>query len=276
MILIVTALQCEAKPLINHFNLKREKTPGRFSIYSNPEICLVVSGTGMLKCAVAAASAITFKGNTIIRGAINAGICGSLSRSVECGTAILPNKIVNKVTQRVYYPDILFSHSLMEGTLYSFPHPAAENGTDSCDAEFVDMEAAGFMEASLSFLPPQSIHCLKVVSDYLEGRKLDQEYVSGIMENNILNLESVINSIKSIDAGNKEILSPDDYRMLELIAENLKLSVAMRHQFRDMAAGFIIRTGGRLDCIKPFTEIKVKSRFEGKKAFAEIGRLLGY
>jgi len=45
-IFIYTALPCEAKPLIEHYKLKKDLTVHAFAVYLNNDICLVVSGLG--------------------------------------------------------------------------------------------------------------------------------------------------------------------------------------------------------------------------------------
>ena len=56
-IFIYTALPCEAKPLVEHYNLKKDVTVQPFAVYLNHEICLTVTGLG--KSAMAAGVAYT-------------------------------------------------------------------------------------------------------------------------------------------------------------------------------------------------------------------------
>lgn len=56
-IFIYAALPCEAKPLVQHFKLKKAFTVQPFAVYGNDEICLTVTGAG--KSAMAAGVAYT-------------------------------------------------------------------------------------------------------------------------------------------------------------------------------------------------------------------------
>ena len=47
MLYIVTALYIEAKPLISLFNLKKDNTFTKFQVFSNENIKLIISGTGL-------------------------------------------------------------------------------------------------------------------------------------------------------------------------------------------------------------------------------------
>ena len=45
-IFIYTALPCEAKPLVEHFRLKKDVTVRPFAVYLSNDICLTVTGLG--------------------------------------------------------------------------------------------------------------------------------------------------------------------------------------------------------------------------------------
>lgn len=52
MIVFLTALSCEARPLIEHFKLKAQ-THSPFSIYQGKNRSLIVSGIGKINAAMA-------------------------------------------------------------------------------------------------------------------------------------------------------------------------------------------------------------------------------
>ena len=54
MINILTALPCEAKPLIHHYRLNGRQVHG-FRIYENSDMRLIVSGIGKVAAAAACA-----------------------------------------------------------------------------------------------------------------------------------------------------------------------------------------------------------------------------
>ncbi len=144
MILISTALYHEAKPLIQHFRLKKailpSLQPGRIQLFtghpSSPdrEIWLVVGGTGPLAAAVATTYALTaalthlhgYAGNKPSQNGplfLNIGICGAVRKDWPRGEAVLCHKIIHHDTGRAYFPDVLIRHPFREGVLETFSHP---------------------------------------------------------------------------------------------------------------------------------------------------------
>lgn len=49
MIYIITTLFIEAKPIIEKYKLKKDKTSQKFQIFSNEKIKLIISGVGRNK-----------------------------------------------------------------------------------------------------------------------------------------------------------------------------------------------------------------------------------
>ena len=275
MILIATALHCEAKPLVKHFNLKKDTGITKFDVYSGDDMSLIVSGTGMLKSAVAVAYLLAVNQDKKDISVFNVGICGAVSKDMEIGTPVLPNKIINSATGRAYYPDMLVKHDFDEGTLESFSRPVtADNLTDK-GIDFVDMEAAGFAEAAAAFLAPSRICCFKIVSDHLDKTRLEPGFVSELIQKSVFRFEDfIIKSTKVLNASQSDIMTSEDCKLVDSISENLKLSVSLKHQFKNLARQYKIRYGKDLDCLVPFLEIRVKSKFEGKGVFERIRKLL--
>ncbi|MCB0340373.1 MAG: hypothetical protein KDD53_12250, partial [Bdellovibrionales bacterium] len=52
MIAIVTALHCEAKPIIDHFGLKKDAQSHQFEVFLSDEYLLLISGVGKIKAAI--------------------------------------------------------------------------------------------------------------------------------------------------------------------------------------------------------------------------------
>lgn len=274
MILVVTALHCEARPIITHFKLKKDAGSTKFDVYSNEEMSLVVSGTGILKCAVATTFLLTYISAKRVSGIFNIGICGAVSPDIEIGTPVLFHKIVNTETGKTYYPDMLTPHCLTEGTLQSSSAPVVSDNPEPIESGFVDMEAAGFMEAAGTFLPPHSIYCLKLVSDHLDRLRLDPGFVGELIQKNLGIIENIMKTALALNTKKNEILDSTDNRLLEDIGKRLMLSVSMQHLLKDWAIQYKIRTGSSLDCLHAYTETQVKSKREGKVFFEDIRQRL--
>ncbi|MCR4434638.1 MAG: hypothetical protein QHH06_00050 [Clostridiales bacterium] len=275
MIFIVTALHCEAKPIIRHFKLKKDARSTRFDLYSNGEIYLIVCGTGILRCAVATAHILSIIPHKNGASALNTGICGAVSPDIEEGTPLLFHKIIHSETGREYYPDILLKHGLREVALNSFASPVTKEYAGTHAFEFADMEAAGFMEAASMFLPAHAIFCLKVVSDHLEGTRMEPEFVTQLMQKNLEHIEHIVVSSRELPGcRERELLTSSDYRVLELIGERLRLTATMRHQLKETARLYKIRHKNSLEGLEAFLNLPVDSKKEGKIVFERIKQYL--
>jgi len=255
--------------------LKRDMRSTRFDLYTNEHMGLIISGTGMIKCAVATAYLVSLLSANRNTPVFNIGICGSAAKDVDIGTPLLFNKIVNFATKRAFYPDILIKHELAEETLYSFLAPvSAETVAADSHIRFVDMEAAGFMEAAGSFIPPHNLYCVKIVSDHLDCKKLDPSFVSGLIHSNMEQIEMLATAASALCGPEENVLTDADMDMLEEISHNLMLTVAMKHQFRNLAIQYKIRFNRGLDCLDPFLGTKVQTKNEGKRVYGQIAKLL--
>ncbi|GAW92716.1 purine or other phosphorylase family 1 [Calderihabitans maritimus] len=274
MLYIVTAFYSEAKPLIRYFCLKKIPQFSKYEIYSSQDVALIISGTGVLAAAIATAHLLTLYQVKSTDAAFNIGICGATSTDHKHGTPVLCHKIIHHETKRTYYPDILIKHHLVEGTLETFSHPVYKNMVSTIEGNFVDMEGAGFYEAAASFLPPHNIYCVKIVSDFLEEKKLSQRMVSELIHQNIPVICELINNIKLLNMNFGDILTENDYDMLHQISQNLRLSVTMTHQLKQFAKQYKIRYQKSLACLRPFLNVTAKSKSEGKIYFEQIKRQL--
>lgn len=155
MLAFVTALPCEAKPLIARFELSRISSP--FPLYRNKNIFLIVSGVGK----IAAAIATTFL-QTIVSSPtayLNIGIAGHVTLPV--GTAVMASQIIDSSTSYRFYPTFLQRPSCALYSLCSVDKPV----TTFLDSYVYDMESSGFAQAASKFSFSELIHCYKVISD---------------------------------------------------------------------------------------------------------------
>lgn len=274
MIHFVTALHCEARPIIKHYGLKRNLSTAKFEIYESDEASLIISGTGMLKSAVAAAHLFSMSPDTKSSIAVNAGICGSSKLQYEKGRLFVINKIMNHSSKKAYYPDIIIKHGLDENSVETFPAPVSRDDNTTLSAELVDMEAAGFMEAASMFFSAHDIYCLKVVSDHLEGERITPGYVSGLIEQNMDSIHRLVENAVSLSSSHNDVLTAEDMELLEKISQNLNLTVTLRHQLRNLALHYKISTMKDLDVIGGYLDIQTNIKYERKKCFESIKKLL--
>lgn len=180
MILMVCALMPEAKPLIAHFNLKKDFTVKEHEYFRSDEAELIVSGVGKVKSAVATTAMLLRQPERTAVCIANIGICGSIQPRAP-GEMFLINKIHDAAVGKSYFPDMLLQHDLHEASLATFETAVKRETLLNPDSELVDMEAAGFIQAAQLYLFPHQIVCLKVVSDSLEGATLSADFAAQLI-----------------------------------------------------------------------------------------------
>lgn len=193
-IFIFTALECEAKPICQHFGLTKTVDRHPFSIYQGKHTVLVVAGVG--KVAMASAVAYTL---AIHQGAqqpilLNIGIAGQQTAPV--GSFFLIDKITDAETGKTFYPQILGEVSTGTCELKSFSTPCRDYPIQGV----VDMEASSFYETALRFSSSEFIHCCKVVSDNLSApmESINSKGVFTLIEKHTKQIDLVLKELINI------------------------------------------------------------------------------
>ncbi len=175
---IITALQSEADPLIEAFDLSGTAPEAPFQIYRRDDIWLIISGPGL-----ASASAVV----AYLEGRygechrdrlwLNVGIAGHRDRSV--GDAVVAGKVVDAGSGDAWYPQPVFQVEPDLGSVITVREP--ERSFDRSAA--YDMEAAGYYTAAMRFTTVERAHVLKVISDGPERSHtdLDREQVRNLI-----------------------------------------------------------------------------------------------
>ncbi len=158
-IFIYTALPCEAKPLVEHFSLKKDVTVQPFAVYLNHDICLTVTGLG--KSAMAAGVAYTQALFASVEHPVmlNIGIAGH--KDYPLGSLFLIDKIIDVDSQKSYYPSLIVTPLCPTGSIQTLSKPRPTYDT----SHLCDMEASAFYETAVRFSSSELILCMKVISD---------------------------------------------------------------------------------------------------------------
>ncbi|NNM00901.1 MAG: hypothetical protein HKO62_09145, partial [Gammaproteobacteria bacterium] len=161
MIVILTALPAEARPLIEALELDAPTAAnaGRLPLYTGADHCLLVSGTGSHAAAAAVGYAAAALDTAAHSAWLNVGIAGS--PSLDPGAAIVADRIVDAATGMTAYPFLTPGVNADCATVTT----VAEPDTDYRHAGAVDMEAWGFFAAATRFATLEQVQCLKVISD---------------------------------------------------------------------------------------------------------------
>ncbi len=187
-IFIYTALPCEAKPLVEHFNLKKDTTIQPFAVYFNQQLCLTVTGLG--KSAMAAGVAYTQALFASVEHPVlvNIGIAGHKHHTV--GSLFLIDKITDLDSHKSYYPPLVFTPPCPTANIQTVSRPQLDYDSQ----HLCDMEASAFYETAVRFSTGELIHCLKVISDNASSpaENIQSKQVAQLIAAHIATLETLL------------------------------------------------------------------------------------
>ena len=204
MIHLLCALDCEAKPVLEAFQLRRvpECKVAKVYITPNQSLSLTVTGTGKLAMASAVGYLAAFLPVSSKDGWLNYGIAGH--PDFDIGSAWLVNKISDEAGSKTWFPQILFDSPLPRTSLVTVDKPVFNYG----EAVLYDMEAAGFYDCISRITTAEMAHCLKIVSDnrLAPAGKINKQLVLDLISANLDTLEHVMDRLSELS---KLIISDD-------------------------------------------------------------------
>jgi nucleoside phosphorylase len=198
MLIWVAALHCEAKPIIDHYRLKKSSVHDAFDVYQEGNMLCIISGIG--KTAMAAATA-WIAGLNRDRGPIawiNIGTAGSGKHPL--GTVLLIDKISDNESNRHYHPLRLFDFGLQPAHCQTLGQPSTEYHPQ----QIYDMEASAFFDTATRFSSAELVHCLKIISDTPSqqiGR--DKARISELINQHIAQLVGFAKTLKDFNEKKK-------------------------------------------------------------------------
>lgn len=174
MIYIFSAFYAEAKNIIDHYGLKKEKSPEmvRFDVFANESIRLVITGVGEINAAAAVSNIGGAYGISPDDEILNVGCGAGFSSDICLGSIFLGNKLTEQMTGRTFYPDMLMKANFREYEIVT----VARVLNEGCDSVVYDMEAAAVYQAAAFFVGPHRMHFIKLVSD--AGERIDQSKIT--------------------------------------------------------------------------------------------------
>lgn len=161
MLLIHTALNCEAKPFIKHFALKKVSN-APFPLFKNDAIALIISGSGAVRTSVAIGYLGGLFYNNHPISFLNVGITGHSTYPI--GSLFLGHKISVDSDTKCFYPPLLCRETMNTEAI----HTVSAVETAYTLPTLYDMEAAHFFTSALKFATIECIQTLKCVSDNRE------------------------------------------------------------------------------------------------------------
>ena len=149
MIYIFSAFYAEAKNIIDHYGLKKEKSPEmvRFDVFANESIRLVITGVGEINAAAAVSNIGGAYGISPDDEILNVGCGAGFSSDICLGSIFLGNKLTEQMTGRTFYPDMLMKANFRECEIVT----VARVLNEGWDSVVYDMEAGRRLSGSSVF-----------------------------------------------------------------------------------------------------------------------------
>jgi adenosylhomocysteine nucleosidase len=236
-VFIYTALPCEAKPLVEHFKLKKETAVKPFDIYVHRHICLTVTGLGKSAMAAGVAYSQALYPSVENPVMINIGIAGHQNHVV--GSLFLIDKITDSDSCRSWYPPLVFSSPCPTGSIKTASRPQLDyNHPDLCD-----MEASAFYETATRFASSELVQCLKVVSDnrLTPVDRIKPQNVSGLIAAHIRAIEDVSAELLHL----ADLATFPEPRLVAELTSRYRFTVNERVQLGKQLRRWDSLTGGR-------------------------------
>ena len=187
-IFIYAALPCEAKPLVEHFGLKKTTTIQPFALYCNQDICLTVTGLGKSAMAAGVAYSQALFASVEHPVLVNIGIAGH--KNHELGSLFLIDKITDVDSRKSYYPPLVFKSPCRTASIQTVSRPQLNYDLQP----LCDMEASAFYETAVRFSTGELIHCLKVISDNESSpaENIQPKQVASLIAAHIATIETLL------------------------------------------------------------------------------------
>lgn len=314
MIFIFTALYCEARMIIEAFQLEKNVRNTRFQEFyrEDAQIRLTITGVGEIAAAAAVAGCCAqYPGSPEAAPEedflLNLGICGG-EEGME--GVFLCNCLTEQATGKSFYPDMLYRHAFPEAQVVTGmtpwkgrpeyaagPRPgkgcagtavwedsggsccAGKGGAES-EGRLYDMEAAAVYQAGRFFFGPHRMMFLKVVSDHGADGTVTAEQVHRQMEthrDDICNYIRFLLSIGRERQGRSRRLLPEEEELVRELGNDLRCSETMRGSLRQYIRYLSLTGVDYRAVIRTLYEegrLPCHSKREGKQCFEELKRRL--
>lgn len=189
MIYIITALDAEARPLIDHYGLKRDMSLP-YTLYQCADMLLIICGVGKTNAMMAVSALLGWRLPSRGDILINIGICATPTH-YEIGEALLIHQLID--THKTYYPDILYTHTLKESSILCVDTPQSIPNNLP-----VDMESTAIFCAASRFFKLHQMAFLKIVSDHFEPGTITKELAISLIDSHLQTLDTLIINLSQV------------------------------------------------------------------------------
>ncbi len=192
-ILITTALQAEAEPIVKQYQLEKKHLSENLFYFQRGDITCLTTGVGEKNVRKRLSTFLHEMDckNTIL---FNIGIAGGRKNVTEIGKMYLVNKIVSETNKKVWLPNNFLKPEIPEIQLTTVAK-GVTNGGEKYEG-LVDMEAAAIYETATKIIPAHQLYFLKIVSDYMEQVLDSTDQVLPLITNNLSEIIRFIDQIR--------------------------------------------------------------------------------
>lgn len=261
-VLLHTALQPEAKPLIAAGRLKKVSLHGSFELFSNAQIHLVVSGAGSIRstAALAAISTRLFP-ETRNFHIINIGIAGA-SNSLNVGQLCSVIKCIDRITAHEYFPDLILQQPGIERILETHAFPVRDESQIIDPTHIVDMEGSAAFETGRMFASSSRVQSFKVVSDHFTQPLPNKQYICDLIESVTEELFAYVDLLQSNMSFGTSVFSVTEQQELLQFMRKLRLTFSQEVELLDAARYYKTRYNHFPESIRAATDKSFQSKKE--------------
>ena len=266
-ILITTALQAEAQPLIEHYQLEKKQCSANIFYFQRGVITCLTTGVGEKNVRKRLGA---FLNETVCRNTIlmNMGIAGGNRDATEIGKMYSINKITDEKNGKVWLPDALLKTGLPEMPLSSVSKGVTDGGNKY--AGLVDMEGAAIFETVVQFIPVHCMVFLKIVSDHMDEILDSPEQVVSLINKRLPEIDRLISLMQNSGLVKTPLLNDQHEQLLNGLKKSLKLTATQTYQLKDKAEGFIAVQDDNIAFLSQYLKVEIKTKQERTKVFHEI------
>jgi adenosylhomocysteine nucleosidase len=183
----VVALQAEARPLAERFDLAPLPECHAFPVYRGERGWAIVTGPGKVAAAAGTAYLHLLSGGEAGQAWLHVGIGGHFKRPV--GDASIAHKIQDAASGSSWYPPLVVDLPCGTASILTVERVEEEYASPWVH----DGEAAGFYPTACRFATSELVQCFKVISDNPEStleRSPSASFVEGLIRENLDPIES--------------------------------------------------------------------------------------
>lgn len=282
MIYIFTALYCEAHIFIQKYNLIKNQENTWFQEFYNEtaSIRLAVTGVGEIAAAAVVSSICSLYKPALNDMLLNIGLC---AHTTQNNGIFLCNKIIEQVTGKTFYPDILYRHNFLEETIITgmqLLNNENYNNNYNNIAAMYDMEAAAIYQVGIHFFGPHQMFFLKIVSDKGSAKEVTKEHATHFItqyQDCIFDFIKQLFDIIHKNSYYKIQISKEDERIIETFCTDLHCSKAMRDSLKQYIRYLMLSNTDYISIIQNMYRehlLPCKDKKEGKLRFEEFKKRL--